>query len=300
MSIFGTLVSGSTVVIAPRFSLSHFWHWVANYQCSWFSVVPTIISRLLKDNTTPQATLLAATAGLRFARSASAPLAPSLHKNFEQRFGVRIIETMGITETTAQLLSNPMPPQPIRIGSAGIAFGNQVRIFGIDGEVQPVGVEGQIVVRGDNVMRGYFKDNAATAAAFDAKGWFQSEDTGYMDADGYVFVTGRIKELIIKGGGDIAPREIDDALYCHPAVVEACTAGIFDEDYGEVVIAAVIIHSQYTKSASLESELIAYCVERVGTFKAPQAIYFLPDLPKSASGKVQRRKLSDWIRNAKI
>ena len=297
VTVLGPLASGSAVVVPHRFSGSRFWGWIADYHCTWFSAVPTIFARLLQDTDTPPATISAATQTLRFGRSASAPLPPALHQNFEQRFGIRIIETMGLTETAAPILSNPMPPQQIRFGSPGLAVGNQVRIVGRDGNELPPGTEGQIVVRGANVMRGYLKDATATADAIDAAGWFQTGDLGYMDADGYVFVSGRLKELIIKGGENIAPREIDDALYSHPAVVEAGAVGLADPTYGEVVVAAVVVSDSYPNpGASLASELIAWCADRVGAFKAPQAIYFRSSLPKGPSGKVQRRKLIDDIK----
>ena len=220
VTVMGPLVSGGGVVVPRRFSVSSFWETIKSTGCSWFSVVPTQISYLLHDEE-PRATSPADCSNLRFGRSASAPLAPEAHEAFEQRFGIPVIETMGLTETAAQILSNPMPPGTRKIGSPGIAFGNDIMIADeAQGEV-PRGTEGEVLVRGPNVMRCYLNDEAATAQAITSEGWLRTGDLGRMDEEGYVFITGRLKELIIKGGENIAPREVDEALYCHPDVIEA-------------------------------------------------------------------------------
>ena len=232
---------------------------------------------------------------MRFGRSASAPLPPVLHETFENKFGIHIVETMGLTETAAQILSNPMPPERGKYGSPGVAYGNEVKIVDRSGNDVQSGTEGEIVVRGPNVMGGYLKNPEATREALDSEGWLHTGDLGRQDEDGYVFVTGRLKELIIKGGENISPREIDDVLYSHPAVMEAGTVGIPDDHYGEDVVACVVIKEDFPCT---EHELIEYCAARVGAFKAPRAIYFMSDLPKGPSGKVQRRKLVALIKEA--
>ncbi len=292
VSVMGALVSGGSLAMCPRFSASRFWDQVAATQATWFSVVPTVISHLLHAPANPDA---ASRARLRFGRSASAPLAPDVQRAFETRFEVPIIETMGLTETAAQILSNPMPPAPRKIGSPGIAFGNEVAVVGPDFAPLAADTEGELVVRGPNVMLEYLRNPQATADGFTPDGWLRTGDLGRMDAEGYVFVTGRLKELIIKGGENIAPREIDEALYSHADVIEAAAFARPCKTYGETVEAAVRVRSG---SALTPEALIAICHERLGPFKSPDAVYFLADLPKGPSGKIQRRKLVELTGHA--
>ena len=202
-----------------------------------------------------------------------------------------IVETMGLTETAAQILSNPLPPGVRKIGSPGIAFGCKVEIQDDTGASVDTGREGEIAVRGPNVMLGYLKNRQATQSAF-RNGWLRTGDLGRMDEDGYVFVTGRLKELIIKGGENIAPREVDEALYTHPDVIEAAAFARKCDRYGETIEAAVRIKEG---SALKSAELIAICRERLGAFKSPDEIHFLDELPKGPSGKIQRMKIADLV-----
>ncbi len=289
VTIFAPLVSGGSVVLPPRFSARHFWRIAAENDCTWFSAVPTIISHLLHQPPPSQTPPL-----LRFGRSASSALPPQTHRQFEKRFGLKIIETMGLTETAAQILSNPMPPAAGKFGSPGVAFGNEVAIFDDKGEQCPPEAEGEIAIRGDNVMLRYLHDEEATAAAINGKGWLLSGDLGKMDGEGFVFVTGRRKELIIKGGENIAPREIDDALYLAANVVEAAAFARPCQTYGQRVEAAVVLSKP---NAHSEAELIDLCARQVGAFKAPERIHFLAELPKGPSGKVQRLKLAAQFAN---
>jgi acyl-CoA synthetase (AMP-forming)/AMP-acid ligase II len=207
---------------------------------------------------------------------------------FESRFEVPIVETMGLTETAAQILSNPLPPGLRKIGSPGIAYGNEVAILSPELEPSGVDVEGEIAIRGPNVMLEYLRNPEATKATFTEDGWLRTGDLGRIDADGYVFVTGRLKELIIKGGENIAPREIDEALYSHADVIEAAAFARPCTSYGERVEAAVKIRAGSLVSAA---DLIEVCKDRLGAFKSPDHIYLLDDLPKGPSGKIQRLKL---------
>ena len=290
VTILAPLLSGGSVVLPYRFSASAFWDTLAAHRCAWFSAVPTILSHLLHSDAAK-----AATPDLRFARSASAPLAAETHRQFEQRFGAPLVETMGLTETAAQILSNP-PPRAGRgrgkIGSPGRAVGCEVRIIRAGGGAAATGEEGEIAVRGDNVMAAYWRSDAAVT---DADGWFLTGDLGQMDADGYVFVTGRLKELIIKGGENIAPREVDDALYAADGVVEAAAFGAACRVYGQQVEAAVVLSRAGVVS---ESDLIALCHQRIGAFKSPRCIHFLAELPKGPSGKIQRLKLARLLTRA--
>lgn len=290
VTVMAPLFSGGGVIIARRFSAGKFWREVGHYEATWLSVVPTVISHLLhgKPENEPDAATLAR---LRFGRSASSPLPMESHRAFEERFGIPLIETMGLTETAAQILANPLPPGQRKPGSAGRAMLNEAMITDDDGRECPRGTVGELRVRGANLMQGYLDDPESTEAAFGAGGWFRTGDLGHMDGDGYVFITGRLKELIIKGGENIAPREIDEALLAHPDVVEAAAFPVPCPVYGQRVAAAVML----TGAAEMpdEATLLAFCADRVGAFKAPESLYFLESLPKGPSGKVQRLKLAE-------
>lgn len=288
VTVMGALVSGGSLAMISKFSTSKFWKQAESAEITWFSVVPTIISHLLHGDATPSDTLRAR---LRFGRSASSALAVETHTAFEQRFGVPIIETMGLTETAAQILSNPTDPNARKIGSPGKAYGNEVCILNSDLSEAERGSEGEIAVRGPNTLLEYLHNPEATAATF-AGEWLRTGDLGRMDADGYVFVTGRLKELIIKGGENIAPREIDEALYAHPDVVEAAAFARPCDSYGERVEAAVSLSEG---SALAMDELKELCVAKLGKFKSPDTIHLLDELPKGPSGKIQRLKLVDML-----
>ncbi len=285
------LVSGGSVVMPHKFSTSNFWELISEYRCTWFSVVPTIISYLCsatdlvgKGHRLEQ---------LRFGRSASSALPPSLHKAFEEKFRVPIIETMGLTETAAPVFSNPMDPVKRKYGSPGFAVGNEAKIVDKEGVELPRGMEGEIMIRGDNVMKEYYKAPEETAEALEPDGWFHTGDLGYMDEDGFVFVTGRIKELIIKAGENIAPREIDEVMYTHPAVLDAAAVGIPDEEYGEEIMCCCVLKPD---CECTEEELMEYCMEHLGAFKTPKVIKVMQDLPKGPSGKIQRLKLREFAK----
>ncbi|WP_424934395.1 AMP-binding protein [Amaricoccus macauensis] len=287
VTIMGPLVTGGSVVVCERFSARRFWRLAGEHRVTWFSVVPTIISHLLHGAHDPdQATRNA----IRFGRSASSALSPDVHAAFEARFDVSIVETMGLTETAAQILSNPLPSGQRKVGSPGRAYGNEVAILTSEGIPAETGTEGEIAVRGPNVMKEYFRNPDATAATITADGWLRTGDLGRMDADGYVFVTGRLKELIIKGGENIAPREVDEALYSHPDIVEAAAFARPCVSMGERVEAAVKLRNGSGVSAE---DLIRICQDRLGTFKSPEMIHFMEDLPKGPSGKIQRMKLAE-------
>ena len=284
VTVMGTLVSTSQLIIPYKFSVSTFWQQVYDHKVSWFSAVPTLFAYLLNDETEP----VLDRARLRFSRSASAPLSPEIHRRFETRFGIPIIETMGLTETGAQILSNPMPPQERKIGSPGIAVGNEIMIADENLHALAAGMSGEILVRGENVMQEYLHQPDETAKTIMSDGWLRTGDIGHMDDDGYVFVTGRIKELIIKGGENIAPREIDEVLLEHDVILEAAAFAVPCENYGQRVEAC--IRFKPGKAADV-SALLDHCRDRLGKFKCPDNIHILDDLPKGPSGKVQRLKL---------
>ncbi len=283
------LIHGGSVVMPRRFSASNYWELVSRYRCTWINVVPTIIAYLL-NGPDPRAQGLAVSQ-VKFCRSASAPLPPDLHRAFEAKFGIGIIETFGMTETNAPCFTNPLDPAQRKIGSPGPAFGNEAKIIDpATGKTLPPGAAGEIMVRGDNVMTGYYKDPEATAKTLEPDGWMHTGDVGYLDGDGFLFVTGRIKELIIKGGENIAPREIDEALLRHPAVLEAAAVGIPDPDYGQEIMACVVLKPG---AHCTVGELAAFSQRELGAYKAPKVIKLVDELPKGPSGKVQRLKLLD-------
>ena len=283
------LVHGGSVVMPRRFSVSTYWAMVSEHRCTWINVVPTIIAYLLNAPHPRDQGL--DISHVRFCRSASAPLPPELHRRFEERFGIGIIETFGMTETNAPCFTNPYDPKRRKIGSPGQPFGNEARIVDTStGVTQPPNVPGEIMVRGDNVMKCYYKDPEGSARAFDRDGWMHTGDLGYLDDDGFLFVTGRLKELIIKGGENIAPREIDEALLRHPAVLEAAAVGIPDTNYGQEIMACVVLKPG--SRCSVE-ELLRFAEGEVGRYKTPKTIKVLDALPKGPSGKVQRLKLLD-------
>lgn len=286
VTVIAPLVSGGSVAMCSRFSASRFWEQMEAVEASWFSAVPTIISHLLHGEASPG---VETRARVRFARSASSALAVEVQRAFEDRFAIPIVETMGLTETAAQILSNPLPPGLRKIGSPGIAYGNEVAILGPELIPLGPGATGEIAVRGPNVMREYLKNPEATAQTFTPDGWLRTGDLGQQDADGYVFVTGRLKELIIKGGENIAPREIDEVLYSHNQVVEAAAFARPCDRYGERVEAAVRLSEGATVTSA---ELVRICEDRLGSFKCPDTIHVLDELPKGPSGKIQRLKLA--------
>ncbi|MBF5003830.1 AMP-binding protein [Diaphorobacter caeni] len=279
------LVEGGSLALPPRFSAGSFWAQAHRTQCTWINVVPTMVSYLIEGGEPapehrPQ--------GIRFARSASAALAPDHHRAFESIFGIGIIETMGLTETAAPAFSNPLNAQMRKLGSVGRASGGEACVLNADLQPAPDGQTGEIAIRGPHVMQGYYKNEDATRASFAADGWLRTGDLGQRDADGFFFVTGRIKELIIKGGENIAPREIDEALLQHPAVHEAAAVGIPDRHYGQDIGVAILLREGEQCS---EEELRAFSAEVLGRFKTPAHILFVDELPRGPSGKVQRLKL---------
>jgi acyl-CoA synthetase (AMP-forming)/AMP-acid ligase II len=281
------LIHGGSLVLPHRFGVSAYWGMVEKYGCTWINVVPTMISYLVNA---ARHEVTADLSRVRFCRSASAPLPPSQHRAFEEKFKIGVIETMGLTETAAPCFTNPLDPAQRKIGSPGRAFGNEAKIIGPDGKSLPAGETGEIMIRGPNVMKCYYKSPEQTVSAFTEDGWLHTGDLGHLDEDGFVFVTGRIKELIIKGGENIAPREIDEALLKHPAVLDAAAVGIPDPNYGQEIMACLVLREN--ASCTIE-EIRAFCEKELGRYKTPKIYHFVTDLPRGPSGKVQRLKLLD-------
>jgi long-chain acyl-CoA synthetase len=284
VTMLAPLAHGGSLAMPPRFSAGRFWTQAAQTQCTWINVVPTMISYLLEAGPVLQAT----TAGIRFCRSASAALALEHHRAFETMFGIGIVETMGLTETAAPSFSNPMTPHLRKLGSVGRASGCEARIIDAALDEVPDGTTGELAIRGPQVMAGYYKNADATRASFTPDGWLRTGDLGHRDIDGFFFVTGRIKELIIKGGENIAPREIDEALLQHPSVREAVAVGVPDRHYGQEIGACIVLREGVSCD---EVELRAFCERMLGRYKTPRHFRFVDDVPRGPSGKVQRLKL---------
>jgi acyl-CoA synthetase (AMP-forming)/AMP-acid ligase II len=285
------VVSGGSIVMPHRFSVSQWWTLVERYRPTWLNMVPTIIAYLLNgaDLTSAQ---VAACRAIRFGRSASAPLPLEQHRAFEARFGISVIEAMGLTETASVAFANPLEPSRRKYGSAGLPLGVEARVVAADGTVLDTGKQGEIELRGDTVMIGYYRNAELTAQAVSSDGWLATGDLGYRDNEGFYFITGRRKELIIKGGENIAPREIDEALLRHPAVLEAAAVGIPDANYGQDILACVVLKPG---ACCDEAELHAHCLAQLGRYKTPRLLRFVAALPKGPSGKVQRLRLLDMV-----
>ena len=297
VTVAAPLYSGGSVVMPQRFSATDYWRLVVEHECTWSSIVPTIIKYLL-DRADREPYDFGEDPRLkqfRFARSASAPLPVATLDEWEQTFKVPMIETLGMTETAGTVASNPLPPAPRKPASVGLPYGNEIII--VDGNARecPPGEVGELILRGSNLLDLYYKNPQATADSI-KDGWYYSGDLGMKDEDGYIFLTGRSKELIIRGGENIAPREIDDVLYKHEAILEAAAVGIDDDNYGQEVVACVVVRDGYECS---ETELKALCQQEVGRYKAPKIIYFFDDLPKGPSGKILRLKLPALIAKSK-
>ncbi|CAE6791050.1 AMP-binding protein [Paraburkholderia domus] len=289
VTLLAPLFHGGSVVMTPRFSGRTYWRDVARHGCTWINVVPTIVAYLL-NNDEPCTFDLSA---LRFCRSASAALPVEHHRAFEARFGVGIIETMGMTETAAPVFSNPYEQESRKIGSIGLPSGGEAKVIDRDGRECAPNECGELVLRGEQVMSGYYKRPGETREAFTADGWLRTGDLGYRDSDGYFYINGRAKELIIKGGENIAPREIDEALLKHPGVLDAAVVGVPDAAYGQEIVAFIVPRAGLgQEQGALDiADLREHCVRELGRYKTPKEFRFVTELPRGPSGKVQRLKL---------
>ena len=277
-----SLNSAGTIVIPPRFSASNFWQNQALTNATWYSAVPTIHQILLMRSDDDNAP----TKSFRFIRSCSASLAPSVFTDLESRFGAPVLEAYGMTEASHQMSSNLLPPGSRAPGTVGIGTGVEISIMNEQGTLLNVGEKGEVVIKGKNVTHGYHNNPEANAEAF-TNGWFRTGDQGVLSDERVLTLTGRLKELINRGGEKISPLEVDAALIKHPAIAEAVCFGVEDVKYGEIVQAAVVLSGE-----SSESELRAFCSEQLADFKVPDRIYIVQELPRTATGKIQRRHVS--------
>ena len=281
-ALLATLTSRGSVVCCPGFVAPKFFEWMEEFGPTWYTAVPTVHQSVLA-----RARLRGRAMEhnpLRFIRSCSSALPPSLMEEMEAAFRVPVIEAYGMTEAAHQMASNPLPPGKRKPGSVGMPAGPEVAIMDDTGRLLPRGAGGEIVIRGANVTLGYFGNPEANAAAFTG-GWFRTGDEGYMDGNGYLFLSGRRKEFINRGGEKIAPREVDEALLLHPAVAQAVAFSAPHSMLGETVAAAVVLHPG---RGAAEQDLREFAGERLAVFKVPERILFLDEIPKGPTGKIQR------------
>ena len=281
------LAAGSSVICTEGFDASSFFGWMRELQPTWYTAVPTIHRALLTAAEANPAR--ARPSSLRVIRSASASLAPAILVGLEATFGVPVLETYGMTEAASQIAANPFELR--KIGSVGRAAGPEIAIMNEAGRTLPSGAHGEIMLRGPNMSRGYYNDEAATRAAF-RNGWFRTGDLGYLDDDGYLFIVGRIKDVINRGGQKISPLEVEDVLLSHPAVLEAGVFALPHEKLGENVAAVVVLRPN---SAATSDQLRQFARKRLAAYKVPSVIRSVAALPKGASGKVKRNALAALI-----
>jgi acyl-CoA synthetase (AMP-forming)/AMP-acid ligase II len=278
------LASGGSVVVPLKFSASVFWNDFAEHKANWYTAVPTIHQILLKNpipSPRPE---------IRFIRSCSSPLSPKTFHELEAALGAPVLEAYAMTEAAHQMTSNPLPPGQRKPGSVGLGQGVEIKILNDAGDEVPQGKESEICIRGENVTQGYLNNPAANASSFTKGGFFRTGDQGFQDAEGYVIITGRIKELINKGGEKISPIELDNVIAQHPAVSEAVSFAIEDEMYGQDVGLAIVVKDGQTLSVG---ELKSWLTDRVAKFKMPKKIFFTDIMPKTATGKIQRRLVAE-------
>jgi len=276
---------GSTVV-APKFSATRFWQTIADYEITSFGSVATMLQMLLATYPKGVPENLN-TKSLRFAMCGSAPVPAEVLKTFEETFHCLVIEGYGLSESTCRSTFNP-PDERRRPGSCGMAIGNEMKVFDEEDREVPFDVPGEIVLRGENILKGYYKNEEATRRAF-RHGWFHTGDIGYRDADGFFYIVDRKSDMIIRGGENIYPREIDEMLYQHPSIAQAAVIGVPDKLYGEEVAAFVVLKNGMSAT---EEELIAFCRARLADYKCPKSVRFVADIPKGPTGKLLKRELA--------
>ncbi len=293
VSLCSSLMAGSTVVIARHFSRQHFWSWVESYEITWASIVPTILAMLL---TTEKPAFLPGV--LRFVRTASAPLPIAHLQAFEEKFGIPVIETYGLSEAASQVAANPVPPGKHKAGTVGFPVGVSLRIsrqrqdennHGLQ-DVAP-GETGEICIKGPGLIRSYWGNREEDS--FEGN-WFRTSDLGYLDKDGYLHITGRLRDVIIRGGENIAPREVEEVLHVHPAVQDVAIVGRPDNIYGEQVVAYVVLNEEWKWNyENAVASLRRFASQKLSSHKLPADFIVLDALPKNSTGKVDRLRLRE-------
>jgi long-chain acyl-CoA synthetase len=287
------LYCGGSTVVLPKFSASRFWDIIVEYQITSFGSVATMLSMLLERRHLLGGEPARSRRSVRFAMCGSAPVPAEVLKRFEETFGILVIEGYGLSESTCRSTFNP-PNENRRPGSCGKPIGNEMKIFDEEDREVPDGELGEIALRGPNIFKGYFKNPDATAKAF-ANGWFHTGDIAYRDADGFFYIADRKSDMIIRGGENIYPREIDDLLYTHPAVAAAAVIGVPDQLYGEEVAAFIVLKDHETAT---QVEIIDFCKQGLADYKCPKTVHFVGDIPKGPTGKLLKRELAKLFSEA--
>ncbi len=288
-AVLSSIGAGGSTVCTPGFNALKFFAWLDEAKPSWYTAVPTMHQAILSRAERNKESI--ARAKLRFIRSSSASLPPQVMQELEAVFGAPVIESYGMTEAAHQMASNPLPPRARKPGSVGIAAGPEVRIMDEEGNLLPNGALGEVVIRGPNVTKGYEANPDANLKGF-ANGWFRTGDQGTLDEEGYLRITGRLKELINRGGEKVSPLEVDEIIMDHPAVAQIVTFAMPHDKLGEEVAAAVVLREGQTAT---ERELRDFAAKRLADFKVPRKIVFLAEIPKGATGKLQRIGLADKL-----
>ncbi len=287
--LLAPLSRGGTVIATPGFNALRFFGQMKDKRPTWVTAVPTMHQAILSR--APHNRDVISAVPLRFLRSSSSSMPPQVIGELEAMFGTPLIEAYGMTEAAHQMASNPLTGGPRKPGAVGPAAGPEVAVMGEDGTLLPPGATGEIVIRGDNVFAGYENNDKANAEAF-SNGWFRTGDQGVLDEDGYLRLTGRLKEIINRGGEKISPREVDEALMDHPAVAQVVCFGVKHDKLGEDVAAAVVLREGL---AATEAELRAFVGEKLAAYKVPRKVLFLAEIPKGATGKLQRIGLAEKL-----
>jgi len=291
VTTMSALHAGGSTVVSPKFSASRFWQVISDYQITSFGSVATMLSMLL--STYPDGVPAGLkTDQLRFAMCGSAPVPAEVLRRFEETFNCLVIEGYGLSESTCRSTFNP-PDTRRRPGSCGVPIGNEMRVVDEEDREVPDGDLGEIVLRGKNILKGYYKNDIANETAF-RNGWFHTGDIGYRDADGFFYIVDRKSDMIIRGGENIYPREIDEVLYQHPDIAAAAVIGVPNDLYGEEVAAVVVLKPGASVS---EQEVIDYCKARLADFKCPKTVRFVDDIPKGPTGKLLKRELAKLFQN---
>ena len=287
--LLAPMAVGSQIFCTPGFNALRFFAWMRECKPTWYTAVPTMHQAIL-GRASGNAEVIAAHP-LRFIRSSSSSMPPQVIAEIERVFGAPLIESYGMTEAAHQMASSPLPPARRIAGSVGLAAGSEIAIMGSGGELLPAGAVGEIVIRGDNVTSGYENNPTANREAF-VDGWFRTGDQGVLDVQGYLTLTGRLKEIINRGGEKISPREVDDVLMDHPAVAQVVTFAVPHPKLGEEVAAAVVLREGHVLQ---DHELRAFAATRLADFKLPKKILFMAEIPKGATGKLQRIGLAEKL-----
>ncbi len=284
-----SIYAGASIICTPGFHAEYFFEWMDTFKPTWYSAVPTIHQAILSRASTNIEIIRSNP--LRFIRSSSASLPPRVMEELEEVFHAPVIESYGMTEASHQMTSNPLPPLRRKSGTVGLPAGPEVAIMHEKGHLLKQGETGEIVIRGPNVMEGYENNPEANEVAF-TDGWFRTGDEGHFDSDGYLYISGRIKEIINRGGEKITPREVDEALLEHPSVAQALTFALPHPTLGEDVAAAIVLMKNESIS---EKDLRDFAFTRLAPFKVPSQLIFVKDIPKGPTGKLQRIGLAERL-----